>query len=110
MPAPKTPDANTAVLSAFPAKSRATLQLIEKNRSTEVGQILTQFAASALHPDFVCNLGAFIGLPAEVKAAALEFFEHALTPGFTLDESGAMFAWLLPHIEGRAGPPHDARP
>ena len=102
----KTPDANTAVLSAFPAKSRPMLQLIEKNRSTEVGEILTQFAASALHPDFVCNLGAFTGLPAEVKTAALEFFSHTLSPGFTLDEAGAMFAWLTPHIQRRAGPSH----
>ena len=109
MSLPKTPDTNTAVLSAFPAKSRPMLQLIEKNRSTEVGQILTAFVASALHPDFVCNLGAFIGMTAEVKAAALEFFDHALTPGFTLDESGAMFAWLTPHIEGRAGPANQAR-
>lgn len=106
MPLPRTPDTNTAVLSAFPAKSRPMLQLIEKNRSTEVGQILTQFVASALHPDFVCNLGAFTGLSADVKTAALEFFSHALSPGFTLDEAGAMFAWLTPHIHGRAGPPH----
>ncbi len=80
------------------------LQLIEKNRSTEVGEILTQFAASALHPDFVCNLGAFIGLPAEVKTTALEFFSYALSPGFTLDEAGAMFAWLTPNLQNLAGP------
>lgn len=105
----KPPDANTAVLSAFPAKSRAMLQLIEKNRATEVGQILTDFAASALHPDFVCNLGAFTGLPTEVKTAALEFLSQAFSPGFTLDEAGAMFAWLTPHIEGSAGPSNTER-
>lgn len=107
MTPPKSPESFTAVLSVFPAKSRPMLQLIENNRSTEVGQILTQFAASALHPDFVCNLCAFNGLPNVVKTAALEFFTHALTPGFTLDEAGAMFAWLTPHIQGRAGPANE---
>ena len=95
--------ANAAVLSAFPARSRALLQLVEKNRFTEVGQILASFAASAIHPDFVCNVGAFVGTSDEVKRAAHEFFEQALSPGFTLDEAGAMLAWLTPHLQGWSG-------
>ena len=105
MPHTKPPGSHTAVLSIFPAKSRAMLQLVEINRSTEVGQILVDFAASTIHPDFVCNIGVLASMSNEVKRAVLEFFEHTLSPGFTIDEAGAIFAWLTPHLQGMAGPP-----
>ena len=81
------------------------LQLVEKNRSTEVRQILVDFATSATHLDFVCNIGVFASMSNEVKHAVLKFFEQALSPGFTVDEAGAMPAWLTPRLQGMAGPP-----
>lgn len=89
---------NTASLSAFPEELRATLHLIEKNRSNEVAQTLANFVASFVHPDFVCNLADFGHLDHEVKAAALAFFEYCLKVGLSIEEQGAILKWITPHL------------
>jgi len=94
---------NAASLSAFPEPVRATLQLIEKNRSIEVAQTLTHFVASFVHPDFVCNLADFQHLDNEVKQAALEFFEFCLTQGLTVEEQGAILGWITPYMQRDLG-------
>lgn len=90
--------ANTASLSAFPEELRATLHLIEKNRSNEVAQTLANFVASSVHPDFVCNLADFGHLDTEVKAAALAFFDYCLKVGLSLQEQASILQWVRPHL------------
>lgn len=94
---------NAAALSAFPEPVRATLHLIEKNRSIEVAQTLTHFVASFVHPDFVCNLADFQHLDEGVKRAAKEFFEFCLTQGLTVEEQGAILAWITPYMQSHLG-------
>lgn len=95
--------ANAASLSAFPEPLRATLHLVEKNRSIEVCQSLTHFVASFVHPDFVCNLADFQHLDNEVKVAAMAFFEFCLTQGLTMDEQVAILAWITPYMQRHLG-------
>ena len=100
-----TPDANTAVLSGFPEKLKATLQLIEKNPSGEVAIALVQFVASFVHPDMVCNLAMMENLPVPAKQAALEFFEHCLSAGLTLEQQGDLLRFIQPYIVATLGGP-----
>ena len=95
--------ANAGPLSVFPEPVRATLHLIEKNRSAEVAQTLTHFVAAFVHPDFVCNLVDFQHLDNEVKEAALEFFEFCLSQGLTVEEQGAILVWITPHMQRHLG-------
>ena len=69
--------------------------LKNEHRIVEAGSV-----DSAIHTDFVSNVGAFVGTSDEVKRAAHKFFEQAFSPDFTLDEAGAMLAWLTPHLHG----------
>ncbi|WP_342064881.1 hypothetical protein, partial [Cupriavidus sp. OTU4895] len=98
-----TPDANRAVLSGFPEKLRPTLQLIEKNPSGEVAVALVQYVASFVHPDMVCNLAMMESLPVPAKQAALEFFEHCLSVGLTIEQQGDLLRFIQPYIVATLG-------
>lgn len=100
-----TPDANRAVLSGFPEKLRPTLQLIEKNPSGEVAVALVQYVASFVHPDMVCNLAMMENLPVQAKQAALEFFEHCLSAGLTIEQQGELLRFIQPYIVATLGGP-----
>ncbi|MGP8438211.1 hypothetical protein ACT2FY_09715 [Paraburkholderia fungorum] len=100
-----TPDANRAVLSRFPEKLRLTLQLIEKNPSGEVAVALVQYVASFVHPDMVCNLAMMENLPVPAKQAALEFFEHCLSAGLTIEQQGELLRFIQPYIVATLGGP-----
>lgn len=92
------PNANTALLSGFSEELRPTLQLIQKNPSSEVGTVLVQYVAAFVHPDFVCNLAMLDALPEAAKVASLAFFEFCLTHGLSIEEQGALLAFIQPHI------------
>lgn len=92
------PGANTAVLSRFPEQLRPTLQLIQKNPSSDVAVVLVQYVAAFVHPDFVCNLAMMDSLPSEAKEASLAFFEFCLSSGLTIEDQGALLAFIQPYI------------
>ena len=100
-----TPDANRAVLSGFPEKLRPTLQLIEKNPSGEVAVALVQYVASFVNPDMVGNLAMMESLPVPAKQAALEFFEHCLSAGLTIEQQGELLRFIQPYIVATLGGP-----
>ena len=93
-----TSDANTALLRRFPDRLRATLQLIQNNRSCEVTFSLVQYVVSFVHPDYEIDISLLDDLPILAKQAALEFFEHCLSTGLTIEEQGALLAFVQPHI------------
>lgn len=99
------PNANTALLSGFSEKLRPTLQLIQKNASGEVGSVLVQYVAAFVHPDFVCNLALLDALPEDAKVASLAFFEFCLTQGLSIEEQGALLAFVQPYIVATLGGP-----
>lgn len=92
------PGANTAVLSRFPEQLRPTLQLIQKTPSSDVAVVLVQYVAAFVHPDFVCNLAMMDSLPSEAKEASLAFFEFCLSSGLTIEDQGALLAFIQPYI------------
>ena len=98
MPTLEIPNANTALLSAFSEELRPTLQLIQKNASGEVASVLVQYVAAFVHPDFVCNLAMLDLLPEAAKVAALAFFNFCLTQGLSIEEQGALLAFIQPYI------------
>lgn len=98
MPTLKMPNVNAALLSAFSEELRPTLQLIQKNASNEVGSVLVQYVAAFVHPDFVCNLTLLDALPEAAKVASLAFFEFCLTHGLSIEEQGALLAFVQPYI------------
>ena len=101
----QTPNADTALLSRFSEELRPTLQLIQKNPSSEVGSVLVQYVAAFVHPDFVCNLAMLDALPEDAKVASLAFFEFCLTHGLSIEEQGALLAFVQPHIVSSLGGP-----
>lgn len=92
-------------LSSFPDELRDTLQLIEKNGSNDLGAALTQFVASFVHPDMVCNLAMMESMPDSAKAASLKFFEHCLTAGLSLEQQGDLLRFVQPYIVKALGGP-----
>ncbi len=97
-------DANTALLSHFPEAVRGSLHLIEKNGLNEVGVAVTNFVASFVHPDFVCNLADFQHVDHDVKSAVLEFFQYCLDEGMSVETQGQILAWITPYLERQGMP------
>jgi hypothetical protein len=91
-------NANTAVLSRFSEGLRSTLRLIQNNRSCEVTFLLVLYVASFVHPDYEIDISLLDELPILAKQAALDFFEHCLSTGLTIEEQGALLAFVQPHI------------
>lgn len=85
-------------LAAFPEPMRAALHLIQSQPAGDAGRALLHFVAAFVHPDFVCNLADFGHLDNDVKQAALDLFEFALTQGMTVDEQGAVLRWITPYL------------
>ncbi len=92
-------------LNDFPDELKATLQLIEKNGSNDLGVALTQFVASFVHPDMVCNLSMMDSMPDAAKAASLKFFERCLTDGLTIEQQGDLLRFIQPYIVKVLGGP-----
>lgn len=99
-----TPDPNTASPRHFPEPVRLIVRLIEKNGSDEVSQLLANFVASTVHPDFVCNLASFDAVNREIKTAVLEFFDHCVFHGLTLDEKNELLNLVNPTLMGQPRP------
>lgn len=98
----------SAELATFPEPMRAALHLIQSHPAGDAGRALLHFVAAFVHPDFVCNLADFGHLDNDVKQAALELFEFALSQGMTVDEQGAVLRWLTPFLtrDGSLPPAH----
>ena len=92
------PGANTDILSRFPEQLRPALLLIQKTPSNDVTVALVQYVASFVHPDFVCNLAMMDSLPKEAKEASLAFFEFCLRSGLSIEDQGALLAFIQPYI------------
>ena len=90
--------ANTAALGGFPESVRPILRLIQNKPTGDVTAILVQYVASFVHPDFVCNLAMMDHLPIEAKKAALEMFTFCLSNGMTIEDQGAILAFIQPFI------------
>lgn len=79
------------------------LSLIAVKPSNEAAGILVQFVASIVHPDFVCNLAMMDKLPAQAKEAAVRMFQYCLKTGLSIEEQGAILAFVQPYIVSLLG-------
>lgn len=95
-----------ADLQRFPEALRPALHCIVARPKSEAALILTQFVASFVHPDFVCDLALLDVLPADDKQAALEFFTYCLNAGLSLEEQGEVLRLIQPQLAGMLGAPH----
>lgn len=85
-------------LAGFDARLKPALAVILAHGADDVGVAMTQFVASFVHPDMVCNLAMMECLCEDDKQAALSFFEHALRDGLSLEEQGALLRFVQPFI------------
>ena len=92
-------------LAGFDARLKPALAVILSRRCDDVGVAMTQFVASFVHPDMVCNLAMMECLCEDDKQAALSFFEHALREGLSLEEQGALLHFVQPFIVSALGGP-----
>lgn len=97
--------ATSAELVTFPEPMRAALGLIQAQPGGDASRALLSFVAAFVHPDFVCNLADFAHFDNDVKQAALDVFEFALTQGMTLEEQGAVLRWITPFLTGNGSLP-----
>jgi len=74
-----------ALQDDFPEALKSSLQLIEKNAASDESKILLQCLASAVHPDYVCNLAMIASLPDEYREALRDLLNYCISPGLTTD-------------------------
>lgn len=97
--------ADAGALSGMPEPMRPVLAYVSSHPRTDAGAALLHFVASLVHPDFVCNLALLDQLPAEARDAMLIAFEHCLSQGLTIEEQGAVLAWVQPRLSQLPGVP-----
>jgi len=97
--------ADAAAFTSFPEPLRPALHFIASHERSDAGGALLHFLASLVHPDFVCNLALLDRLPVEAREAMLETFEFCLSQGLTVEEQGAVLAWLQPRLSRLPGLP-----
>lgn len=90
-------------LIGFAEEVRPVLRHISYKPKSESAGILVQFVASIVHPDFVCNLAMMDHLAPEAKEAALKMFQFCLKTGLSIDEQGAILAFVQPYIVSLLG-------
>lgn len=82
----------------LPDKLRPTLELIERPSSADDAIALVQYVAAFVHPDMVCNLAMMEALPPDARQAALDFFEHCMTVGLSIEDQSILLRFIQPYI------------
>jgi hypothetical protein len=90
-------------LHGFAEEVRPVLRHISNKPQSETAGILVQFVASIVHPDFVCNLAMMDCLAPEAKEAVLKMFQFCLKTGLSIEEQGAILAFVQPYIVSLLG-------
>lgn len=95
---------NSLQTSDFPDPVKAILHLASEKPLGEASQVLVHCLASAVHPDFLCNVATLATLPTSHRAAALELLTYCLTTGLTVQQRCALLQIVQPLMLQMFGP------
>jgi hypothetical protein len=92
-------------LEAVPKSARSLLRSIADKPTSDRSLILVQYLASFVHPDYVCNLSMLDYLSPEDKIDVMDFFQHFLSSGMSIEEQGSILRYIHPYLSGLLGGP-----